>query len=336
MNPLSFSRIEGQDRAILALVGASARKKLHHGLLFVGPDGVGKRQVARALAASTFCASPQPLQLDPSLREACGSCGPCRRMLAGTHPDFVEQSPDGRNYKIEQVRETISVTKYRPAEAGARFIILDAVDLLRDEAANALLKTLEEPTGETHFILLTAQPHRLLSTIRSRCLRVAFAPLADSVVAKVLVAAGVDATAAAGAARLSGGSITRANAVRETSAYANRDEIARAITTLDEASMAELIALAEAWTKDKEAVRPMLDLVRALVRDAMVLRAGLPERRLHLDLAPLIDPWSAGRPLQAWLGVIDQIEQAERELLGNVNPRMVVENLMLALRRDSV
>lgn len=336
MHPLSFSHIEGQDRAILALVGAAARKKLHHGLLFVGPDGIGKRQVAKALAAATFCASPQPLALDSALTEACGSCGPCRRMVAGTHPDYLEQSPDGRNYKIEQVRETISVTKYRPAEAGARFIVLDAVDLLRDEAANALLKTLEEPTGETHFILLTAQPHRLLTTIRSRCLRVAFAPLADDVVARALVAAGVEPGAATGAARLSGGSITRAQAVRETSAYANRDDIARTIASLDNLSMAELISLADSWTKDKEAVRPMLDLVRALVRDAMVLRAGLPERRLHLDLAPLIDPWSAGRPLTAWLRVIDQIEQAERELIGNVNPRMVVENLMLALRRDSV
>lgn len=336
MNLLSFNQLEGQDRAIVALAGAAARGKLHHALLFVGPDGVGKRQVARALAAATFCTAPVPIRQGEGLRGACGQCGPCRRMAAGTHPDYVEQAPDGRNYKIEQVRETIAVTKYRPAEGGARFVVLDAVDLLRDEAANALLKTLEEPTGETHFILLTAQPHRLLTTIRSRCLRVAFAPLADELVERLLVASGVEPTAASGAARLAGGSLARANAVRETSAYGQRDEIARAITELDDLSMAELISLAEVWTKDKDSVRPMLDLVRALVRDAMVQRAGLPERRLHLDLAPLIDPWAARRPLQAWVAVIEKLEQAERDLIGNVNPRMVVENLLLALRRDSV
>jgi DNA polymerase-3 subunit delta' len=168
----ALSEIRGQDRAIALLRRALAQGRLPHGYLFTGPANSGKLATGRALAAAANC-----------LRfpgEGCSDCESCGKIADGNHPDVRTLSPDGaaRIVSIDTVRrEVLAQIGLPPHEARARFYLVEEAGALNDPAANALLKTLEEPPGHTHFVLVTTAADRLLPTIRSRCQRVPFAAL---------------------------------------------------------------------------------------------------------------------------------------------------------------
>lgn len=174
-----LASIEGQPRAVEVLRAARAAGKLHHAYLFEGPEGAGKAATARALAMALECESPEPA----ARRDGCGACVPCQKVEAGTHPDVLwfDMTPKGLT---ERVRELLTTLGFRPHEGRARVIVFDPAHALapvpeRAEAANVLLKTLEEPPAETHFILVTPEPRRLPVTVRSRCQRIRFLPRAE-------------------------------------------------------------------------------------------------------------------------------------------------------------
>jgi DNA polymerase-3 subunit delta' len=172
-----FKHILDQDLALTAL-----RQALVHGpshaYLFSGPAGLGKSEAAVAFAAGLACVD-----------RGCAECETCRRVLEGLHPDVEIVAPQGATIKVDQVREISREVVMRPFEAAARvYIILDAHTLAagQQEAANAFLKTLEEPPSHAHFILVTDTPERLPPTIVSRCQRVPFRPVSSSTLAAYL------------------------------------------------------------------------------------------------------------------------------------------------------
>ncbi len=131
--------ILGHDRAIGALRRAHAAGRLHHAYLFSGPEGVGKRSTAAALAGLVNCEQPQG---DLNTLDACGRCSACLKLAAGQHPDLLVIEPEGRFIKIDQVRAVSAATRFRPYEGARRFVLVDKADALHEAAANALLKTL--------------------------------------------------------------------------------------------------------------------------------------------------------------------------------------------------
>ena len=174
---MPFSHIQGQSQAITALQRAYKQHRLHHAYLFYGPNGIGKRKSALALAELLLCKTP--LQDD-----ACGQCGGCIRLRAGTHPDFIyvkrelnSKGVPGQAIKIHQIRELQKKLSYQAYEGGRRVVCIEEADRLNLATANALLKTLEEPSQDTHFILLSDRVHLILPTIASRCQKVRFTPL---------------------------------------------------------------------------------------------------------------------------------------------------------------
>jgi DNA polymerase III subunit delta' len=186
-----------QPRARVALTAALASGP-SHAYLFRGPRGSGKRAAARAFAAEIL-ASAAP---DPE--------GARRRALLdpSPHPDLVWLTPRGAQHLVEEVREqVIRAAAYRPFEGGRRLFVIEAAEAMRDESQNALLKTLEEPPGYAHLILLTSEPGMLLETIASRCQPVDFAPLPISAIEDALDG---DADEVVAAARLSAGDLDRA------------------------------------------------------------------------------------------------------------------------------
>ncbi len=169
----TFAEVVGQERAIGILRAALANQRLHHALLFTGPAGVGKRTAALALASALDC------ELAPG--EGCGRCSTCTRIADGIHPDVITLAREGaaQIVPIETVRaQVVAAVGLPPHEARERVFLIDEATALQPAAANALLKTLEEPPARTRFVLMTVAPDQLLPTIRSRCQRVAFAPLA--------------------------------------------------------------------------------------------------------------------------------------------------------------
>jgi DNA polymerase-3 subunit delta' len=192
---------EHQGRARVALSAALADPS--HAYLFRGPRGSGKRAAARSFAAEILAAAaadPEDARrralLDPS-----------------PHPDFVWLAPTGAQHMVEEVRErVIRAAAYKPFEGGKRVFVVEAAEAMRDESQNALLKTLEEPPGYVHLILLSPDGEGLLETVASRCQTIEFAPLPAAVLEAELGAAGTDAAAAeiAAAARLAAGDVERA------------------------------------------------------------------------------------------------------------------------------
>ncbi len=143
--------------------------RLPHAILLAGPQAVGKRTFARALAASLLCTAPQ-------YGAACGACKSCQLLLAQSHPDFYWLAPEesGKAVKIDQVRDLVERMAQTAQQGGRKVAVIAPAEAMNRSAANALLKTLEEPAGSTLLILVSDAPGRLLPTIRSRCQRLDF------------------------------------------------------------------------------------------------------------------------------------------------------------------
>ena len=164
-------------RRLLRLLSRSIKSgTLPPSLMFAGPEGVGKRLAAQAIAQTLNCASPTTS--DEYEIDACGACPSCRRIARGIHADVLALAPgENGSIKIEQVREAIERTMYRPFEGKRRVTLVDDADALMPAAQNALLKTLEEPPSSSVYILVTSRPDALLATVRSRCSQIRFARL---------------------------------------------------------------------------------------------------------------------------------------------------------------
>jgi DNA polymerase-3 subunit delta' len=204
-SPQMWSRLVGQDAVVSALRDALANGTLGHALLFAGPEGVGRRLAALALAASLNCRAG-----------GCGECAICRKVLRGAHPDVHLIVPEGQFILISQIKggggsRGIVGEAYRsPVEGTTKVFIVEDAERMNASAANALLKVLEEPPAGVVFVLMTAQPEDLPETIISRCRRLDFAPLPEDAVRAVLVQHHrIDDERAAWAARV-GGNLARA------------------------------------------------------------------------------------------------------------------------------
>jgi DNA polymerase-3 subunit delta' len=188
--------------------------RLPHALLFVGPEGIGKRTFARKLAQALLCDARSERLLDP-----CEACPSCRQVAAGTHPDFIEAAKpaDRHELPISVIRGLCDEFGLKPARGGHKVAILDDADDLNPEAANAFLKTLEEPPPGSVLILIGTSAELQLETIVSRCSLLRFDPLPETELAALLRECGVarDAGDAARLAALGEGSVRRAMGLAE-------------------------------------------------------------------------------------------------------------------------
>jgi DNA polymerase-3 subunit delta' len=190
-----FAGVIGHERVVELLareIGAPASS-----YLFVGATGVGKATVARRFAAALVC---------PTGGSHEGECGSCRRARSGSHPDVVEVEPEGRqSLGVDQARATIAQAALTPVEATRKVFAFEEAGAMTEQAANALLKTLEEPTATTVFLLVSESEDDLPATVASRCRTVHFGRVADDVIVRALVDGGVDPDHAETLTRLAGG-----------------------------------------------------------------------------------------------------------------------------------
>src|SRR3954469_21663499 len=185
---MTWGRVRGQEEVVRSFDGAGRKGRLGHAYLFVGPAGVGKHTLARELARALLCETPS------KALQACGRCAGCTLVDAGTHPDLsVTARPDDKvDLPIELIRELIEHLSLKPARGGRKVAILDDADDLSADAANAFLKTLEEPPPGSILILIGGPtPERQFSTILSRCQVVPFSPLSKDVVVGLLRERGI-------------------------------------------------------------------------------------------------------------------------------------------------
>lgn len=192
-----FDTIVGQPMAV-SLLSRALEQGASHAYLFSGPPGSGKTEAALAFAAGLACSD-----------RGCGACQTCRRVLEGLHPDVEVIAPEGNYIRKEEITEINLHAAYRPYEARAKVYVFLEADSFNAEAANAFLKTLEEPPGHVHFILVTDRPEKVLPTISSRCQPVVFTAVpTPALAADLMQRYGLSETEALLTARVAGGNLS--------------------------------------------------------------------------------------------------------------------------------
>lgn len=167
--PQTFKDVSGQEHVTRTLQNAIKENKIAHAYLFAGPRGTGKTTIAKILAKAINCTGENP---------PCDECQSCQSITLGEHPDVIEIDAASNN-GVDEVRDLIDKVKYAPINGKYKVYIIDEVHMMSPGAFNALLKTLEEPPAHIVFILATTEPHKILSTIISRCQRFDFKRVDD-------------------------------------------------------------------------------------------------------------------------------------------------------------
>ena len=337
---MPFRDVIGHRRLVGLLARSIHRQSLPPSLIFAGSSGVGKRLTATAVAQTLNCLTPR-LAADDEV-DACGLCAACTRIARGVHPDVLVIEPgDNGSIKIEQIRDAVERTGYRPFEGRRRVVIIDDADALVVAAQNALLKTLEEPPSLSMFILVTSRPDVLLPTVRSRCVHLRFRPLAAREIAEALVTRGHSETEARAVAATADGSLGRA---LETSAgeLVEAREVARlvlgrAASTTDprtriDAAKDLLSKTGAGGASDRDQLASHLRAMESLLRDVELLSAdgdaeALANPDVRLALEGLTKTYAGMRGLRAFTAV----EQARMALERNAGVKIVADWLVLQL-----
>ena len=347
---MTFREIVGHRRLVGLLARAIAGGSLPPSLIFAGPEGVGKSQVARAVALAVNCLSPVT---DPvtGLPDACGICGSCGKIARGQHPDVlrVVRFEDKSEISVEQVREVIRQIGYRPFEGRQRVVIVERAEDLNVASQNALLKVLEEPPPRNIFILVAAMPAELLDTVRSRCCQLRFAPLAPGDIASALIARhGYAERDARAAAAMAAGSFGRAlesatGEVAEARAVAAAVLLEAARAGDPRTRLAVGAALLQAGGRkgkdgkgqgsERGALAVRLRALSSLLRDVTILTTRAPEHALvnldlRADLEPLARHYDRDRLGRAFSAVGRALAALERH---NASPKIVVDWLAFQL-----
>lgn len=331
---MPFADILGQDGTVSRLQRAWISGRLAQAYCFAGPPGVGKRATAWAVAQAVNCLAPVDGQPGAGLRDACGTCNACRKIAGRLHPDVMEMRPEGKTViTIDQIRELTAWAALRPYEGRTKVCILDPAELMQEPAANAFLKTLEEPSGSSLFILVTTAPTALLPTIRSRCQELRFTALGEIPLREILVRHGRTAGEAAAAAAFAGGSVERALALDLAQARATRDRVLREVWEAL-GSLPALLESAEGLARDRAGFEAVLETLTGFTRDLAMIRVlGDVAPLVHADRRAELVQLATRYPLQVILQLFEAQADAQRALAHAANPRYAAERMLLRMRR---
>ncbi len=322
---MRFSDIQGQDKAIHILQRAIQNQHIAHAYLFTGPEGVGKKNTALALAQYLNCEAA-----DPQTFSSCGQCASCVQIDCGSHPDLIFLEPDGNSIKIEQIRNLLSKISLRNYESTYKVAIINDAHLMTEQAANCLLKTLEEPTDNTVFILVTSQVQNLPITILSRCQQVQFNVLPSAVIQDILQRLHPERQSQIGlASALSQGSVSTAEVLLANEEIAAaRQDFYRLLNQLEQFNPADIILWCEQWDKNKKMVRSLLELAQLWYHDLLILRTtGRLELLVNQDYLAQLK--AQQQEPQTLLQVLQYFQTAISQLESNASPRLVLEVVLL-------
>ena len=320
---MTFDQILGHEHQKEVLRRGLASGRIAHAYLFSGPEGIGKRLMAMALARAIVCLE----------QRGCGHCKACRKIDHQNHPDLHILEPDGSSNKIEQVRGFQRELTLKPLEAQRKICLIEQAETMTVGAANALLKTLEEPRGDSLLILLSAQPNRLLATIRSRCQHLPFSRHPKSrIQVELEKQLGIDATESHILAALSEGSFKKAFGKDRDLYFIRRQELLKTLTGLSSGSILPILDFAEQLAADKTVLVEILEIFQAFYRDVlMVLEGRGDEDLVNLDLRQKVQRVASQVNREDILGKLEALVNTRRHIERNVNRQLALEVLLLKL-----
>jgi DNA polymerase-3 subunit delta' len=327
----------GNERAVAAIERAVAGGSPQHAYLFAGPERVGKAALAMRLAQALNCAADG--------ERPCGDCSACRRIASRAHADVftvtLEPTSEGSQSTavgVDQMREVERTVALAPYEGRSRVVIIDPADGMTTEAQNAFLKTLEEPPPHVVFVMVSAQPERLLPTVLSRCQRIDFRLVPAEAIESALRERGADGEEARTLARLAAGrpGWSFAMAAEPAMLERRREAIAqtRSFMTL---SMAERMKLAEKLAgRFKEKRDDVFDRIHeweSWWRDVLLAQSGAAESAANVDMRSEMEADAQACSQGAVLAFVKALGEAREHLRANVSARLVLEYLMLQVPR---
>jgi len=337
---MSLKTLSGNDRnkRVIRRLLRGGAPQLGRTFIFAGPAGIGKRQFAIAMAKAANCLSLTPGQLAEDQPDSCDQCPTCRRIDAGAYGDVTLLLPEGQSIRIAQTRAVNDEVFRPPREGRQRFFIIDDAERLRDEAANSLLKTLEEPPPTSTIVLITSQPDSLLPTIRSRAQRLNFTPLALPEMLQLLGASYPrPAEENDLLARIAGGSLGRALTI-DLSVYRQERRILIELLDLlaDSNQRYRILKAAEFISKKERAeFDESLVAIEALLRDLILLAAGgNPAEITNADLADRLKDLALRVGLDRLILWAERFAGLRHQQRVNVNRQLATEALLLSLQLD--
>jgi DNA polymerase III subunit delta' len=319
--------VVGHDGAVHLLERDLATGRLAHAYLFTGADGIGKRTLALQLAAAVNCENP------PAPGVPCGVCRPCRLIPAQKHVDLVVVNPEvtGGKILVDTARGLIQTLSLKPMESRRRIALLLDFHRALPGAANALLKTIEEPPPSALLLLTAESPDELLPTIVSRCRMIALRPLAEAAVRRALEERWhIPPGRAEILSRLSGGRLGWAVAqAQDEDSQARRQELFSQWERILRSGRAERFALAQQVAEDRDDARRILPVWESFSQD-LLLRILSPQAPItNLDFAATIEKLAktipAGRA-RAWLAALRRVDE---QIDHNVNLKLALEAAFL-------
>ena len=341
MSSQLFKEIIGQEKAIVFLRRVIANDKIASAYLFTGIQGIGKTTTAMAFALLINC-------LNPVDGDGCRECSSCKKIIDGNHPDLIIIGPDREKKAIgiDQIREINRHLAFSPVLGQHRIIIIDPAERMSGEAANAFLKTLEEPPPGNILILNVRDPDQLPPTIVSRCQRVPFKPLPNEDMVNWLVnERNMDSEKAKILARLSEGSLGEALRLANDELFTDRVNLVTMLHSVIHGPSDILLDLAHKFSllgkragTDKglkdDRVAMMLGIWKSWFRDMLLIKLGCRlDLILNSDLSHHLKKACAVYTVDGLMGSLAVVARAEHDLMENRNILFVLERALFGLKR---
>ncbi|MBR3837612.1 MAG: hypothetical protein IKJ74_05625 [Clostridia bacterium] len=308
--------ILGNEPLLTLLFSSLRQNKVAGCYVLEGAEGTGKLTVARYFAAALMCTHPNA-DCTP-----CLSCPACKNVLSGGHVDVTELRPEeeGKRIPVSAIRQLIAETHLLPTQGDWRVLIIENADHMNKEAQNALLKSIEEPSPQTVFFLLTDDLTRLLPTVRSRAVKLKTEPLEDRVIRSVLAKESGDFASVEEAVLLCGGSLGKARSILcDKDLHEAREKVISYFKALmDGAGFTKLSLILPPGNMNRADLGRVLPMIKIALRDLITARYSnvksefFTDERFRRDLASIISPASA-------LRLFELIQDLERAVAQNVN-----------------
>lgn len=317
-----------QPRVVKLLKNSIKKQRLAHAYIFEGAHGTGKMAVAAVLAKTFLCRNTED-------ENPCENCTNCRRITSGNHPDVHVISPEGQSIKIDQIRGLQKEFAYSGMESSKKVYIVEHADKMTVQAANSLLKFLEEPGADTIAILLTEQVHSLLETIRSRAQTLSFSPLPPQGILEKLLEEDIPKPIAALAASLTSDYAEALEICREEWFAQARAKVIQLTEELRLRPDYCLVVLQDQYLsffKEKEQLRLALNLLLIWYRDLLSIHLSQSEKVVFFDQLQALEQQALQMSQRKTGEALQAILTAQARIRSNVSPLMVMEQLVLRLR----
>nr|WP_010681088.1 DNA polymerase III subunit delta' C-terminal domain-containing protein [Acetivibrio cellulolyticus] len=329
---MNFSDIIGQNEVVSSLKAVLRDDSARHAYIFSGPEGIGKRMVARIFASTLLCSGRNSV-------ERCENCQPCHLFSSGNNPDFYVVEAEGASISVDDIRRMQQDICIRPMYSGKKVYLIAEADKMTVQAQNCILKTLEEPPGYAVIILTTSNSNSLLETIRSRSIIYNFRKNTDEEVKSCILKKelkeleGIDFIVSY-ADGVPGKALTL---IESEDFRLNRDKAIEVILKLKNSELICIFDIYDFFEENKDNVDSILDIMLLFYRDLLIAKkSGNENILINSDKKDIILKNVDGFKIGKLIGNIAAIEEARRNIKQNANYQLVIEVMLMKLQEEKI